>query len=166
MRTPGEKILAEHVPQAGEHTCDRGLGRRWRRVVWPKDGDELATLDRADSVRDEIREQQLSLPTRKLGFQAPSCDQDDHPTAELDAGRSHWLQPCCNVLARARIDNRRADQEEAEMAKLLNCECGYVARGETDEEVLADLEAHIRLDHPEMVGKYTREDLLDLIEEA
>jgi len=52
------------------------------------------------------------------------------------------------------------------MAKIVNCECGYVARGNDDEEVLADLEAHLRRDHPEMVGKYERDDLLDMIEEA
>ena len=49
---------------------------------------------------------------------------------------------------------------------MINCECGYLARGNDDEEVLADLEAHIRLDHPEMVGKYAREELLDMVEEA
>ena len=52
------------------------------------------------------------------------------------------------------------------MAKIINCECGYVARGNTDDEVLADLEAHMRRDHPELVGKYGREEILDLIEEA
>ncbi len=53
-----------------------------------------------------------------------------------------------------------------EMARIANCECGYLARGESDEDVVADLEAHIRRDHPEMVGKYERQQLLDLIEEA
>jgi predicted small metal-binding protein len=52
------------------------------------------------------------------------------------------------------------------MAKIINCECGYVARGETDDEVLADLESHIRQNHPEMVGRYELEQLVDLIEEA
>jgi predicted small metal-binding protein len=52
------------------------------------------------------------------------------------------------------------------MAKIINCECGYVARGETDDEVIADLESHIRQNHPEMVGKADRSQLLDLIEEA
>ena len=51
------------------------------------------------------------------------------------------------------------------MAKMINCECGYVARGDTDDAVLDDLDSHVRRDHPEMVGKYTREDMLDLIEE-
>lgn len=52
------------------------------------------------------------------------------------------------------------------MAKIVNCECGYVARGNDDDEVLADLEAHIRRDHPEMVGKYQRHELLDMAEDV
>ena len=52
------------------------------------------------------------------------------------------------------------------MAKIINCECGYVARGETDDEVLADLESHMRQNHPEMAGKVDRAQLLDLVEEA
>ena len=52
------------------------------------------------------------------------------------------------------------------MAKIANCECGYVARGETDDEVLDDLEAHMRRNHPEMVGKVSRIQLRDLVEEA
>ena len=63
------------------------------------------------------------------------------------------------------------------MAKIANCECGYVARGETDDEVLDDLESHIRHNHPEMVARSTARssstssrkpepELLDLVEEA
>jgi len=52
------------------------------------------------------------------------------------------------------------------MARIINCECGYVARGNDDDEVLADLEAHIRRDHPEMVGKYQRHELLDMVEDV
>ena len=52
------------------------------------------------------------------------------------------------------------------MAKIANCECGYVARGETTDEVLADLESHIRQNHPEMADKVDRTQLLDLVEEA
>ena len=48
--------------------------------------------------------------------------------------------------------------------KLINCECGQVVRGETDEELLRNAEAHIQRDHPELVGKITREDLLAMSE--
>ena len=52
------------------------------------------------------------------------------------------------------------------MAKLINCECGQVVRGETDDELVAAAEAHIDRDHPELVGKVSREDLLGMAEEA
>lgn len=52
------------------------------------------------------------------------------------------------------------------MAKLINCECGQVVRGETDDELVANAEAHMRSDHPDMVGKVSREDLLGMAEEA
>jgi predicted small metal-binding protein len=52
------------------------------------------------------------------------------------------------------------------MAKLINCECGRVIRGETDEELLASAQEHVNRDHPELVGKISREDLLAMAEEA
>jgi hypothetical protein len=52
------------------------------------------------------------------------------------------------------------------MAKLINCECGQVVRGETDDELIANAEAHIQRDHPDLVGKISRDDLLAMSEEA
>ncbi len=52
------------------------------------------------------------------------------------------------------------------MARMINCECGRTIRGETDEEVVANAEAHVRQDHPELVGSITRDDLLAMAEEA
>jgi predicted small metal-binding protein len=52
------------------------------------------------------------------------------------------------------------------MGKLINCECGYVVRGETDDELVVAAEEHINRDHPELVGKVSREDLLAMAEEA
>jgi predicted small metal-binding protein len=101
----------------------------------------------------------------QVGFEPASGDLDSHPAAELDARRIHRSQPCCKVLAMAPVDNCQHQLRETEMAKIINCECGHVARGDTDDEVLADLEAHMRRAHPELVGKYTRDDLFDLIEE-
>ena len=39
------------------------------------------------------------------------------------------------------------------MAKIINCECGYVVRDFDDDELRTSLEEHIRTDHPAMVGK-------------
>lgn len=52
------------------------------------------------------------------------------------------------------------------MAKLINCECGQVVRGETDDELVAAAEAHIERDHPELVGRMSRDDILGMAEEA
>jgi hypothetical protein len=50
------------------------------------------------------------------------------------------------------------------IARVINCECGYVARGDSDDEVLADIEAHLRTDHPELVGQVSRQDELGWIQ--
>jgi predicted small metal-binding protein len=52
------------------------------------------------------------------------------------------------------------------MAKQINCECGYVARGESDEEVVRRIREHIRTDHPELLARVSDEDLRGWIEET
>ena len=52
------------------------------------------------------------------------------------------------------------------MAKLINCECGYVVRGADEDEVVRNAEEHMKQAHPELVGQLSREDLLGMAEEA
>jgi predicted small metal-binding protein len=52
------------------------------------------------------------------------------------------------------------------MAKLINCECGFVVRGADDDELVRNAEEHMNRDHPDMVGKVSRDDLLGMAEEA
>jgi predicted small metal-binding protein len=52
------------------------------------------------------------------------------------------------------------------MPKLINCECGQVVRGNTDDELVAGVVEHVNKDHPELVGKISREDILAMAEEA
>jgi predicted small metal-binding protein len=52
------------------------------------------------------------------------------------------------------------------MAKLINCECGFVVRGGDDDELVRNAEEHINRDHPDLVGKVSRDDLLGMAEEA
>jgi predicted small metal-binding protein len=51
------------------------------------------------------------------------------------------------------------------MAKIINCECGYVARAGSDDAVVALIEDHMRTDHPDLVGKVSRDDLVGWIQE-
>jgi predicted small metal-binding protein len=52
------------------------------------------------------------------------------------------------------------------MAKRITCECGFVARADTDEEVVEQIREHMRADHPELLDKVSRDDLLGWIEEV
>ena len=52
------------------------------------------------------------------------------------------------------------------MAKQITCECGFIARADNDDDVVEKIRAHMRSDHPELLEKVTREDLLGWIEEA
>jgi predicted small metal-binding protein len=63
-------------------------------------------------------------------------------------------------------DRRAHLLKEATMPKLINCECGQVVRGETDDELIRNAEQHVERDHPDLVGKISRDDLLGMAEEA
>ncbi len=52
------------------------------------------------------------------------------------------------------------------MAKVINCDDGYVVRGDTDEQLLANAQGHIREAHPEMVGNITDDELLAMAQEV
>jgi len=51
-------------------------------------------------------------------------------------------------------------------AKVINCECGQVVRAETDDELVEKVGAHVQADHPELVGKLSRDDVLAMAEQS
>lgn len=50
------------------------------------------------------------------------------------------------------------------MGMLIRCECGFVARGTTEEEVIRNIRDHLTEVHPAMASSVTHEDLLGWIE--
>jgi hypothetical protein len=46
--------------------------------------------------------------------------------------------------------------------KVVHCPCGTDVSGETDDELVAAVEAHVQADHPEMVGQMSREQILGM----
>jgi predicted small metal-binding protein len=50
------------------------------------------------------------------------------------------------------------------MAKLIRCECGFVARGNSDDQVIDVIRGHMASDHPALLGTVTQEDLLSWIQ--
>jgi len=52
------------------------------------------------------------------------------------------------------------------MAKQITCECGFVARSDSDTEVVEQIREHMRTDHPDLVERVSDDDLLGWIEEV
>jgi predicted small metal-binding protein len=50
------------------------------------------------------------------------------------------------------------------MSKLIRCECGFVARGESDDDVIGVIRGHMATDHPALVASVSREDLVGWIQ--
>jgi hypothetical protein len=47
----------------------------------------------------------------------------------------------------------------------ISCVCGKVIEGRDDDELWAKAQAHVAADHPDLVGKVSREDVLARAEE-
>ena len=50
------------------------------------------------------------------------------------------------------------------MARQITCECGYIARGESEDEVVDLIREHLRSDHPQLLAQLTREDIAGWVE--
>ncbi|MGA8723767.1 MAG: DUF1059 domain-containing protein [Acidimicrobiales bacterium] len=50
------------------------------------------------------------------------------------------------------------------MAKSIRCECGFVARGQTNDQVIAEIRGHMTTDHPALLESVTQDDLLSWIQ--
>jgi predicted small metal-binding protein len=50
------------------------------------------------------------------------------------------------------------------MTRQIECECGYVARGESDDQIVDQVHDHIRTDHPELLEAVTRDEIAGWIE--
>jgi hypothetical protein len=51
------------------------------------------------------------------------------------------------------------------IVKRINCVCGKVVEGEDDDELWEEAQAHLAADHPDLVGKVSRKDILAQAEE-
>ena len=52
------------------------------------------------------------------------------------------------------------------MAKAVDCPCGVTVTGETDDELVTNVEAHVQSDHPDLVGRMTRDKILEMARAA
>ena len=47
---------------------------------------------------------------------------------------------------------------------VMTCECGEVVRAQTEEDLIALVQRHLAEQHPDLVGRLTREDILAMSE--
>jgi predicted small metal-binding protein len=50
------------------------------------------------------------------------------------------------------------------MARTIRCECGFVARGNDDDDVISVIRGHMTTDHPALLETVSRQDLLGWIQ--
>jgi len=48
------------------------------------------------------------------------------------------------------------------MTMKVDCPCGQTVRGESEDEVVANVEQHVQDEHPDLVGTMSREQILGL----
>ncbi|HEX2588833.1 MAG TPA: DUF1059 domain-containing protein [Gaiellales bacterium] len=46
--------------------------------------------------------------------------------------------------------------------KVVHCPCGVDVNGESDDELVTNVQQHIQDDHPDLVGQYSREQILSM----
>lgn len=51
------------------------------------------------------------------------------------------------------------------MTKVVHCDCGTNVEGESEDELVAKVEEHVVENHPDLVGKMDREQILEMAHE-
>jgi predicted small metal-binding protein len=52
------------------------------------------------------------------------------------------------------------------MAKQVDCPCGATLSGDTDDELVTNVQDHVRQDHPDMADSMTRDKIMEMAHEA
>jgi predicted small metal-binding protein len=94
-------------------------------------------------VTDQPRESDPALHARQLTRQLSPFGSHDEPPTQLH----HHIS------------------DNIHMAKRIVCECGYIIRGENDEQVVERGREHMQTNHPAIAAAITTEQLLEMAEE-
>jgi hypothetical protein len=130
---------------------------------------------------DEVGEEELALAAGQAAFDALVADTDDQRSAELDP-RPALLQGSPKVEPTASAHNRNGEGRESDsqsadsrvefgeqrrkkMAMVVDCECGQQIRAESEDALVAKVTEHVEGNHPELVGKLSREDVVAMANE-
>jgi len=112
------------------------------------------------AVNDEVGEQQPALASGQARLKPLAVALDSKRPADLDAQGVSGRQGHANILAIRWVQSLLGGP----MAKLIRCECGFVARGDSDDQVIGVIRGHLATDHPALVDTVSRQDLLGWIQ--
>jgi predicted small metal-binding protein len=62
------------------------------------------------------------------------------------------------------LDAEPGERYGGTTVKLIRCECGYVARGVSDDQVVGMIRGHMSTDHPALLETVSQQDLLSWIQ--
>ena len=113
------------------------------------------------TIDDQVSKQQRALPAGQQSIQPLSIALDRQRPADLNPHGPRGRQGHVNILA-IRCSYKPARRRGA-TAKLIRCECGFVARADSDDQVVGVIRAHMVSDHPALMDTVSRDDLLSWI---
>ena len=149
------------TPKAGQRNDAAELREQRRETavtpVRPERIEQLGARDRPVAIGGEECEQQPPLTAGQTLLDLLAVELDGEPAAQL-----HFRprQRDANIVSTT------LTYKGAVMSKQITCECGFVARADSDEEVVGQIREHMRSDHPEFLDKVSQDDLLGWIEEV
>src|SRR5262249_34030891 len=99
-------------------------------------------------------------PGRRDSTRAPSHStvSEPHIWIRTEAGRADAVTaPSWQYI-------ERRTEQGGPMARLIRCECGFIARGDSDDQVIGVIRGHMSTDHPALLDTVSRDDLAGWIQ--
>ena len=151
----------QRQPKAGKRNDAPQLREQRRQAavapVGPECIEDLSARERPVAVDGQECEEQPPLTARQPLLDPLAVELEGEPSAQL-----HFRprQRDANIVPIT------LTYKGAVMSKQITCECGFVARADSDDDVVEQIREHMGSDHPELLDKVSRDDLLGWIEEV
>lgn len=158
------RFAPQHGAELGQESAQSTV-RRLRARHRPNGIHQRIPARRSLAVGHEVHEQPSALLAGQMILRTFSVPHDDQTAADLDAGGGRRVQGFSKLMPKRREHNRQTPNGGEAMARVINCECGQVIRGDNDEELVSKAQDHVNQNHPELVGKLSEQDLLGMAEE-
>jgi predicted small metal-binding protein len=155
-----DRICSEHPSKLRQERVDSGVYDSGVRLT-PQRLGQLFTGYEPVSIHDQVGEEEPTLAAGNPTVKTLPVVLDDKRPAQLYAHPGRGRRGHTNILAIRCPEHLVLG---GSMAKSIRCECGFTARGDTDDQVISEIRGHMTTDHPALLESVTREDLLSWIQ--